>query len=331
MGVPDTKSGGAWWGALALVALVALGGAVVWSIFHASPTPPVQELVQPPEPASPSSWFTPGTPGFAPVPIHVQALRRAIDEQPMLEALPPQQLQPWSQALKELHLAELRLERDKIAKLEAQAELQAREFYGAHQAQGTRAALKALYPPFRDSLRRLHQAATAKQQTLAQLWEAQDPAHLEDFARLGSFLEVGAQLGLIDATGAVSEDNELLVEIFYRYRLARMLQKVTPVESLLCLEELRLFHLWRLHQVQGLELGRRMRYIQKVAELVPGYPTAIAQGVVFYQAGRLDDARVALERAQKLQPSTLPLVQSYLEHLQQRSQPPSPPAEGEKK
>jgi hypothetical protein len=307
---------------LALVVLVLLGGAVVWTVLS-GPTPEAPPSQESTEQPSPSRWFTPGQPGFAPIPIHTRELRAAMDALPQVQGLPQAQLAPWSQALEALHLAELRQDREAVAKHQEQAQLQAREFYGAHQVEGVRAALGLLYPRFRQSLRHLHQAAQANGQTLDELWRAHGQEHQEHFARVGSFLQVGAQLGLIDATGGVDEANELMVEVFYRYRLASMLQKMIQPEAILSLEELRLLYLWRLHQIRGLELGRRMRYIQKIAQVVPGYPTSIAQAVVYYQANRMEDARVALERAQKQQTSTRPLVADYLAHINELTAPPT--------
>jgi hypothetical protein len=214
-------------------------------------------------------------------------------------------------AYKELNTAELANKTRAVDEVGRDFVVAGREVFGRHGAGGLYGVIDAAYPDFRKALTNIARAS-ADQNMAPELVVANPPPELiDDIAWAGAFVLLARHMGLMSATGGIPERLEPMVELFFRYRWINSVRGAAVPQELLSPTEFATLNLWRLHEGKNIDESRRHKYVAGLALAVRDYPAEAADGVVYYQHGKLNTARALFQKAMA-DKSMAPLMERYI-------------------
>ncbi len=316
------------WPVAAVATLVALAGLLVYALITGpvAPNPDAPDGGDLKAPALQSDLFLEDEIGFAPVHVDAEALAAARGQLPGAGQPPPKEAEAVLDAFRALNLQEIGS--DQRAQTEAAREFNLRltEFYGVGHHAGLQALMTSSFARFREALDLLVTRARSRGATIEDLVQQPDPALQEALSWAGGFVLLARRLGLMDPTGAIEPRLSPLVEVLYRYRIAQGLRGTLNPKELMTGQEIRTFFLWRLHEARSIPLDKRLLYAIELSIYLPGYPSEIARGALFFQAGHVQEARDTLARARQLYPDRAALIDRYLQIIDAQPAPAAPDA-----
>jgi hypothetical protein len=261
--------------------------------------------------AADDPWFLVDKIAFRPVVVDAKALEAArgrgrgkLDE--------PLDFTPVERALDPLGRAE-RTGADPATQREAQQRFSVHvsQTYARGGAPGAQALEAALWTRFRAALEAVSAGAKAQGKTVEELGPTVGTELDGPLDRVGSFLTLGRQIGLMDRWGAVQEQDWPVVRLAFRIRFFASFAGAVSPDELLAAEEVRTFYLWRLHNAPVTDAGLRTRWANRMSARVDGYPSSIALVVVLVGDGKTEQARQALELAREQHPERAGLLEAW--------------------
>jgi tetratricopeptide (TPR) repeat protein len=156
---------------------------------------------------------------------------------------------------------------------------------------------------FETALAELAARARATGRSPAELLAESDARAQRWRERLGNFLDAAQRTGLVDGDGQLTAVPELAVVLF-RYRWFSFAEDYAN-EVLMTPSERVAYTRWRIEGASGLPLQRRLSLVREVegAYRDLGLDPDAVRGILYYDAGRLEEARAWFRRAQHHAPN----------------------------
>jgi len=308
-------------GALALVA-----AALAWTLLSGGPTRPEEPGGERPPDLSvpsvpPTAWLNADRIGFAPIPIDAARLEAARDELDKGPAPDSALSDSVLEAFFRLNRLDAETASDAVRRpVQNSLHIRLREMVSLSGKAGLFTFLDQTWPAFEAALNHIA-AAVGPDQTVLERVAAPPDALAADVGWAGGFVVLAHQLGMMDDRGRIEPRLMPVVQVLYRYRWATTLTGVLDPRELLTRDEYTLLTLWRLQEARNVPSDRRLRYAHEASLLIPDYPLAAAEGVVHFEAGRPEEARLRFAAALEQQPELKGTVQGWIRQLEQ---PPSP-------
>jgi hypothetical protein len=274
---------------LGAVLLLLILGALGW-ILIVQPEPPA--LTPDARIDFAKQFFVEDQIGFAPIEVDTERIARERAALPAPERPSGDQYSRISTAYKALSTEEVKGGSSTNVEVAGRAFVVAgREIFGRHGSAGIYGAIDIAYPDFRAALTHISTASRDLGIPPERL-VTDPPADLKDaIAWAGGFVILARRLGLMSPTGVIPERLDPVVEIFFRYRWINSCRGPVVPQTLLTPTEFITLNLWRLHEARNIGEKRRHKYVINLGAAIRGYPGDAADGVVYFQHGRLQTAR----------------------------------------